>query len=412
MPTDTKKEIFLIAACSAGLMIISLLFRHTSGISSFVSLSAAVILLLLLMKGLVAFFGVFGKRFSVRGFNRVLLLFASVMIALTLFEVFLQAQNLLSSRDTSGQGGSETGSLTMPGEWEKRETRVEGAKTAFYYHGKLHVKNEFGMRRAGPFPPKNPAMFRIMVVGDSLTYGPGIAESDTYCAVIERELGREYNIEVLNLGIGGYQTENVLWVIRNFTPLLEPDLIIYGVCLNDFLPSRVGQYDTDMAYPFPLPGPFKDFMVERTLSGKLFAERYNDILLKAGLRKDFIDDILDGPAGYQEKFERDVAAMNDYTRSRELPSIVAMVLNQAPSLGTKSHELTLLAEGYLSRAGMEVIPSERYYRENDGARMYVSKWEGHPNEKANLVFAREFIGALSGRPDLEPFRKDGAPPPQ
>ena len=77
-----------------------------------------------------------------------------------------------------------------------------------------------------------------MVVGDSLTYGAGIEIEDTFVALLNRWLSPDYRVEVLNLGLAGGQSEDILKVIKKFQAPLSPDLIIYAVCLNDFLPLR------------------------------------------------------------------------------------------------------------------------------------------------------------------------------
>jgi len=48
-------------------------------------------------------------------------------------------------------------------------------------------------------------------------------------------------VEVINLGAPGLQSEDVLQVLKKFHPVLKPDLVVYGICLNDFLESMQGQ---------------------------------------------------------------------------------------------------------------------------------------------------------------------------
>jgi len=45
---------------------------------------------------------------------------------------------------------------------------------------------------------------------------------------IETALKRNFNVEVLNLGVNGKQSKDILEVVRKYTPTLQPDLIIYG----------------------------------------------------------------------------------------------------------------------------------------------------------------------------------------
>lgn len=294
--------------------------------------------------------------------------------------------------------------IIMPQEWKRRPTTIPGASYAYYWHNILHVHDINRMRRTKCFPPESDGKFRIIVVGDSLTYGYGVRDEQTYPSQIEAALKKNFRVEVLNLGVSGYQSEDVLKIVKKYIPLLRPNLIIYGVCLNDFLPSGVGQYENDMAYKFPLPERIKTFLSERTAVGQLVSRAYNALLMHIGLRNDFWTDILKDFDGYQTRFSKDVKSMNDVALSEGLPPIVAMVLNQYPNLNSKGYQIAMIAEKHLTHAGLTVIPTEKFYRDYDKQRMIVSPWEGHPNAQAHKIFADFFVMHLEHRSDLERYR--------
>jgi hypothetical protein len=54
--------------------------------------------------------------------------------------------------------------LTMPEEWKRRDVTIPGSLRSYYWHGALHVHNADNMRHLGPYPPKQPGIFRIIVV--------------------------------------------------------------------------------------------------------------------------------------------------------------------------------------------------------------------------------------------------------
>jgi hypothetical protein len=71
--------------------------------------------------------------------------------------------------------------------------------------------------------------------------------------------------------------------------------------------------------------------------------------------------------------------------------------------------ISRIAERALADAGAEVIPTDAYYRQYSGRPMYVSAWEGHPNEVANYIWATMIAGRLKKRADLEKYRlKNGS----
>jgi len=295
--------------------------------------------------------------------------------------------------------------ISMPESWKRRATTVAGAVRANYWHGVLHVYNSDGMRWARPFPDKQEDVYRIIVVGDSLTYGDGLAAEGRFNNLLNQWLNQQYRIEVLNLGIDGRQSEDVLRLTRRYLPILKPDLVVYSVCLNDFLPSGRGQYSDNAAYPFPAPEALKNAFIRHTRAGAFLSEQYDAALRRLHLRADFFDDILADFDGYQLRFASDVAEMNRVVRAAGLPPLVGMVIDQFPIYGQRGYRIAKIAESALATAGAEVIETEDYYRRYHGHSMNISRWEGHPNEVANFIWASMLSSGLRGRPDLQAFRR-------
>jgi GDSL-like Lipase/Acylhydrolase family len=292
--------------------------------------------------------------------------------------------------------------VTMPEEWKQVLIQVAGASWARRWHGAIEIYNKDEMRHIGPFPPKKPGVFRVLVVGDSLTYGDGLPEHATFTSLLNAWIGKDHNAEFLNLGVDGAQSEDVLNVIKKFLPELKPDLVFYAVCLNDFLPSGKEQYSFD--YEFPLSDSFKEFFIRNTRFGAFISEAYDAALRRFHLRRDFFDDILLDFDGYQKRFLRDVTNMNLAVHAAGLPPMMAMVLDQFPVYGGRGYKIAQIAEESLSHAGIEVISTEDYYSQLSGRLdLYISRWERHPNEVANYIWARMISKRLTGREDLYKF---------
>ena len=296
--------------------------------------------------------------------------------------------------------------LTMPPEWERSATETNGDVRSYRWHGALHVFDRNGLRRMTPFPPKQEGRCRILVVGDSLTYGTGIDEAQTYAATAERLLEQHYRVEFLNFGVGGAQSEDVLASIRRFMPELHPDLVFYGVCHNDFLPSGVGLHTAEQAYAFPLRNSLKSALAQHSRIIRLTSDAYATALLRLGLRADFYDQVLANFRDYQGRFARDVRLMNEEVVAQGLPPITAIVLDQYPVPRSRAHQITGVAESALKSAGMRVIATDGYYQHFSGAKFGISKWEGHPNEIAHAIWATMISAQLEGGSDLARFRKE------
>lgn len=73
--------------------------------------------------------------------------------------------------------------------------------------------------------------FRVATYGDSETFGWSVALEDTFQRRMETIDPR---VEVLNLGVPGYQVVNVRTQLERTLPPFQPDLAIYLVNKNDF----------------------------------------------------------------------------------------------------------------------------------------------------------------------------------
>lgn len=338
-----------------------------------------------------------GSRRTLPGIAGPVLALAAVTVAAALLEGLLAG----IARLPPAAGTGDAARPVMPEALQRRTAEVPGAREAFWWQGHLHVFDADGLRRTTPLPPKVPGVFRIAAFGDSLTYGEGVAETESWPAALGRELGAAYRVEVLNLGVRGSQVEDVLRLAERLLPALEPDLVLYGVCLNDFLPSGRGEYRNNRAWSFTLPHGFH--LEHGTRLGALAVRAYDQLLMRAGVRTDFFTDILRDFRGYQERFARDVAALNGLVTGRGLPPVVAMVLNQNPSLEGPSWRIGEAAAGHLRAAGMTVVPAD-YIRAHAGRSFAVNRWEGHPNAEAHRIFAAEFAAAVRREPRLAGYR--------
>jgi lysophospholipase L1-like esterase len=90
------------------------------------------------------------------------------------------------------------------------------------------------MRFRGPeIGPKPPDRVRVVVIGDSFTEGMGVKEQDTYPRVLERLLSRDRpRPEVLNCGRRGWDFPDLYDTFVEIQEL-EPEIVIYGMVLND-----------------------------------------------------------------------------------------------------------------------------------------------------------------------------------
>jgi len=84
--------------------------------------------------------------------------------------------------------------------------------------------------------PKPDGAFRVVVLGDSIAFGYGVAAEATFPARLEERLAAatpERHPEVLNLGVSGYNPYNEAMLFADVGVTYQPDLVLQQYCAND-----------------------------------------------------------------------------------------------------------------------------------------------------------------------------------
>src|SRR3989344_3071728 len=101
----------------------------------------------------------------------------------------------------------------------------------------VYNTNSDGMRDMEYSVGHSNEVYRIVIIGDSVTFGSSVNQSDIYPEVLERELNQglpeNYKIEVLNLGVSGYSTVSEVELFKLKGLKYNPDLVILAYVLND-----------------------------------------------------------------------------------------------------------------------------------------------------------------------------------
>lgn len=106
--------------------------------------------------------------------------------------------------------------------------------------GKSTKKNKYSFRDDEITYPKPKQTFRIMVLGDSFTWGAGLSESEMYTNKLDSMLKKHFpdnKIEVLNCALAGSPTIKERDILRHLKDTVQPDLILVGFCSNDPQPK-------------------------------------------------------------------------------------------------------------------------------------------------------------------------------
>jgi len=290
-----------------------------------------------------------------------------------------------------------------------------------YTWGNPVINNSFGFREREFAIPKPDNVFRIMVLGDSLTWGAGLAVEERYTNRLEKYLNERLRgkfpkrIEVLNFGIPGGPTIAERDILRTFIDLVNPDLVIVGFCLNDPQPKsqdwslekdRIDRYAR--FFLSPIRRLFRILHLELTAS---FIENgFYKTLEKLGIIPPWyvaLDRVYDKNSKEWKDFEEALKDIRDMSNKKGLPPPIFAVLNQGvytdkPTDYRNPDDMLKLylkwyhqAEDTASRIGFKTVNFEKELAEKlHDKPLAVNVLDGHPSAEVNDIYAQklaEFI---------------------
>jgi len=109
--------------------------------------------------------------------------------------------------------------------------------------------NRLGYRGREVAAARTPGRPRVVMLGDSITFGYGVRDGETFSAVME---SLAPPLEVVNLGVQGYGTDQELLKLEREGFAYAPDVVVLNVCLaNDLLDNAAARSIYDGVYPKP-----------------------------------------------------------------------------------------------------------------------------------------------------------------
>ena len=298
----------------------------------------------------------------------------------------------------------------------------------FRTFGHKFSTNSLGFREKEFSFEKEKGAFRILVLGDSLTFGVGIDNDHRYTNVLEEMLNlrsKPKKYEVLNFGMGGYSTDQEVDLLKGILKKVQCDLVIVGFFWNDFSMTTQQTLDAYVSMSYPL----YSINIEGNDLFTNTERNYNAI------SKTTPDEFLNIKPWYKQtgiyrfvemrsninrngmlpneklwQFERnELMGMMELTRQYSLPPPVVVLLyngfvdphknNFRKPKGQLAQYIQLekFVGEKLGHEGFSVIDPLPYFEKYSGMSMSVSEWETHPNYLPHYIFAQSIFDYLVAR---------------
>ncbi len=161
--------------------------------------------------------------------KKLLIFFSSFILTVIAIEIGLRIHNVYFQKPDSNSAEQYICKYDSLLGWR--------GKSNFFAPGKISgvnytlVLNSKGFRDKEHTFEKPVSKKRILILGDSFTFGFNVKFEDTFPRVLETTLGPNY--EVLSLAVPGYSTDQEFLLFYNEGLKYEPDIVILALFLDD-----------------------------------------------------------------------------------------------------------------------------------------------------------------------------------
>jgi lysophospholipase L1-like esterase len=341
----------------------------------------------------------------------LLLLLGSCCLSLALFEGGFRAAILRSQSSGSleedlkrsaevtpvkEQGNVSLAGLIMPSPWREVVYELK-PNLNVTFQGKPLRTNRFGLRGNEVELKKPEGVLRIAGIGDSVLFGWGVAEEESYLKVIESTLASRLarQVESLNFGIPGFNTAMEVALLEHKVLQFQPDLVVLHFVSNDFeVPAFMMKREDPLDFSKSFLLEFVRDRLSQPKSKLIHANR----IFSANTKKDY-----DGIAKEYQSMagkggaKKALARMSELTK--DLPVIVIygavtgaqrqLILRSAKKYGWHLLPLGPQVERALKERGIPNTPEERK------RRLTVAPNDRHPSALGHEIIA-EALAAKVG----------------
>jgi len=259
--------------------------------------------------------------------------------------------------------------------------------------------NRYGLRER-PVPLEKPAgRYRIAVLGDSITYGPGIPAEARYTRQLEQELARrappDRRFEVLSFGVPGADTGRELQVARDLVLRFEPDFLLLQWYVNDpMLNDDTGLASGRSLVPPGLARPLRRY----SAAFYLVELGWGRLQQALGLRRGF--------AAYMRQRFGDASAEDWSAAAASLSAFASLCRERAldcgmvlfPQLAGDGAALGFLHDRVLAvceRVGLPCVDlRDVLLGAGEPRELWVNRFDAHPGPRAHALAAEALAREL------------------
>ncbi|MBU1201530.1 MAG: SGNH/GDSL hydrolase family protein [Nanoarchaeota archaeon] len=245
--------------------------------------------------------------------------------------------------------------------------------------------------------------FRILVLGDSVTYGVYVNQNNTYVKELEYLLNMDSRIkyEVINAGVGGYNTYQEFVWLDNIGRLYHPDMILVGYDYSDIINVSLIEEkksnketliftahvdSTPIPVIIPFPKIINSFLIKKVYIYRYFNLGLYSIITKLNIKFSFYI--------YNDGIEMTRIAINKFKEYSSSNNQSLLFVN-FPALTRIRDKHDLLALNLLEEGDVVYLDLFFVFQNFGMSNLKLSPADFiHPNQKGHQIAAEEIYKYL------------------
>ncbi len=231
--------------------------------------------------------------------------------------------------------------------------------------------------RGKPYRIEHTGAFRIAVLGDSLTFGWGVEEQDTFATRLEAALRRLGPAEVLIFGTGNYNTSQEVSLFAEKGIKYEPDMAVLFYFINDAeeTPTKSKWWWLGYSRAITFYWSRVHSLIANQSGGNSFSDYYS------GLYRE-------GMPGW-EKTKRSLLRLKEICRGLDIPLQVFLLpeLHNLKAYPFRREHAMVIDFLRSNRIPVHDLLTEFQRFRGDSMSLWVSYDDAHPNAVAHGMIA-------------------------
>ena len=268
--------------------------------------------------------------------------------------------------------------------------------------------NRFGFRDIEWVVPKPKDTFRVMVLGDSFTFGQNVEEKYTFVKRLNGLFSStNKHIQFMNFGVSGWSLQNHLDYLKTECLNFEPDLVIYSFFDNDMQCYR-SSHDNSITFDENGRIDVRPYWLKWLPYRYIFILKRSALFTFLRLKLNFLVSKID--KNDLNRCYRELLLVNYYnlpemkwfkdflTQLRELKEIfqtrkTELVMVEIPSyayfqIAGRDVQYLELIESYCNKRNIYFLPLSKLFKKSKIEKYYMGPWDYHLSPFGHLRVAQ------------------------